>query len=106
MECYKQESHTSNAMPNTRIDTGVARRFRSYTHKSNLIDDETIIDPFNDIYFEDKHLINNLIESSLLYACFDILAMNSNKWLKGEKFVLTKANLEAIQLFQIVMIYL
>jgi hypothetical protein len=81
-------------MPNIKIDTGVARRFKSYTHKSKFTEEKSIIDESKNIYLKDINLINNLEELNLLDAWFDILAKNSNKWLKGQKIVLTQNFLE------------
>jgi len=77
---------TANTMPNIKIDTGTTRRILSYTHKSKFVDELKEVDELNHVYLKDKDLKNKITEQPhLLNAWFDILALNCNKWLHGEK---------------------
>ena len=87
---YSKAIITANTMPNFKIDTGVSRRFRGFTHQANFTDDDTLLDEKNHIYKIDKSLLENLIESNLMDAFFDILAEKCCSWLKGKQIKFTK----------------
>ena len=87
---YSKAIITANTMPNIKVDTGVSRRFRGFTHQANFTDDEALIDNKNHIYKIDKSLLENLIKSNLMDAWFDILAYTCNEWLKGKHIKFTK----------------
>jgi hypothetical protein len=87
---YSKAIITANTMPNIKVDTGVSRRFRGFTHQANFTDDEALIDNKNHIYKIDKSLLENLIKSNLMDAWFDILAYTCNEWLKGKQIKFTK----------------
>jgi hypothetical protein len=87
---YSKAIITANTMPNIKVDTGVSRRFRGFTHQANFTDDEALIDNKNHIYKIDKSLLENLIEGNLMDAFFDILADKCCSWLKGKQIKFTK----------------
>ena len=100
-QLYKDGSHnvkhyskafiTANTMPNFKIDSGVARRFRGYTHSSKFTDDAKEIDHKKHIYIKDVDLLNKIKKSdALLNAWFDILAIKCNEWLNGQLIVFTE----------------
>lgn len=78
---------TANTMPNIKIDSGVERRFKGYTHKSKFVgdDDKDKVDENKHIYLKDTLLLDKIIQKGLLNAWFDILADKCNEWLNGEK---------------------
>lgn len=92
---YEDESHdithnsksfiTANTMPSMKIDSGVVRRFKGYTHVSKFVDNPDEVDESNHIYLKDKYLLDNIVKHNLLNAWFDILAKYCYKWSKGEK---------------------
>ena len=77
-------------MPNFKVDTGVSRRFKGYTHQASFTDDDELIDNKNHIYKVDKDLLSKLIEGNLMNAFFDILAEKCSSWLKGKHIKFTK----------------
>jgi hypothetical protein len=81
---------TANSMPNIKIDTGVTRRLRGYTHKSNFVDDIKMVDEKNNVYLKDLKFLDNCIEMNLLNAFFDIICKYSKKYLDGEKPIYTQ----------------
>jgi hypothetical protein len=87
---YSKAIITANTMPNIKVDTGVSRRFRGFTHQANFTDDDALLDNKNHIYKIDKSLLENLIKSNLMDAWFDILAYTCNEWLKGKQIKFTK----------------
>ena len=90
---YSKAIITANTMPNIKVDTGVSRRFRGYTHQSNFTDQETDVNVEKNVYIKDKNLLENLIKQNLMDAWFDVLASKCYSWLQGNKIVYT-ANFE------------
>ena len=86
---YSKAIITANTMPNIKVDTGTARRFKGYTHQSKFTDDEKLVDEKKHIYLKDKKLKENIKAENLLDAWVDILAKYCNKWLNGEKIKYT-----------------
>lgn len=92
---YEEESHdivhnskcivTSNTMIAIKVDTGVERRWRGYTHSSEFTDDRNKVDESKHIYLKDKDLLSKLSKGNLPNAWFDILIGYCCKWLKGIK---------------------
>jgi len=94
---FEDESHdiihnskafiTANTMIGIKVDTGVARRFKGYTHQSKFVDGKNEkVDESNHKYLMDQYLLENIVKSNnLLNAWFDILAEYSYKWIGGEK---------------------
>ncbi len=92
---YEDESHdithnskpfiTANTMIGIKVDTGIVRRFKGYTHGSKFVDKSAEVDEPNHIYLKDKYLLDNIVKNNLLNAWFDILAKYCYKWMKGEK---------------------
>ena len=78
---------TANTMIGIKVDTGVARRFKGYTHQSKFVDGKNEkVDESNHKYLMDQYLLENIVKSNnLLNAWFDILAEYSYKWIGGEK---------------------
>jgi len=87
---YSKAIITANTMPNFKVDTGVSRRFKGYTHQASFTDDDELIDNKNHIYKVDKDLLTKLIECNLMDAFFDILAEKCSSWLKGKQIKFTK----------------
>jgi hypothetical protein len=87
---YSKAIITANTMPNIKVDTGVSRRFRGFTHQSNFTDDKTLINHEKHIYEKDTSLLESIIKEQLLDAWFDILSVKCNEWLNGSKIVFTK----------------
>jgi len=87
---YSKAIITANTMPNFKVDTGVSRRFKGYTHQASFTDDDELIDNKNHIYKVDKDLLSKLIECNLMNAFFDILAEKCSSWLKGKHIKFTK----------------
>jgi hypothetical protein len=84
---YSKAFITANTMIGIKVDTGVARRFKGYTHTSKFVDDEEEkVDESNHKYLIDKYLLENIVKSNnLLNAWVDILAEYSYKWIGGTK---------------------
>ena len=92
---FEDESHdiihnskafiTANTMIGIKVNTGIVRRFKGYTHGSKFVDDSDDVDESNHIYLKDKYLLENILKSNLLNAWVDILAGYSYKWINGEK---------------------
>jgi hypothetical protein len=87
---YSKAIITANTMPNFKIDTGVSRRFKGYTHQASFTHDDELIDTKNHIHKVDKDLLFKLIENDLMDAFFDILAEKCSSWLKGKQIKFTK----------------
>ena len=87
---YSKAIITANTMPNLKVDTGISRRFRGFTHQSNFTDDKNLVNPANNVYEKDTSLLENIIKENLLDAWFDILSLRCNEWLNGSKIVFTK----------------
>jgi hypothetical protein len=87
---YSKAIITANTMPNIKVDTGVSRRFRGFTHQSNFTDDKTLVNHEKHIYEKDTSLLESIIKENLLDAWFDILSVKCNEWLNGSKIVFTK----------------
>lgn len=87
---YSKAIITANTMPNFKIDTGVSRRFKGYTHQASFTHDDELIDTKNHIHKVDKDLLFKLIENDLMDAFFDILAEKCSLWLKGKQIKFTK----------------
>ncbi|NDC31290.1 MAG: hypothetical protein EBZ58_10220 [Bacteroidetes bacterium] len=90
---YSKAIITANTMPNIKIDTGISRRFKGFTHQSNFTNKQEDIDEASHIYKVDVDLLEKLIKANLLDAWFDILATACNGWLQGKKTQYT-ANFE------------
>lgn len=88
---------TANEIANVKMDSGIIRRIRAYTHKSTFIkkkDDngnDLFENPKNHIYYADTELLNNIIKEGLLNAFIDIVTKYSQKYMKGEKIQYTEA---------------
>jgi hypothetical protein len=82
---YSKTFITANTMPNIKIDSGVSRRFKGYTHTSKFVSDSALVDEKNHVYLGNKYFIDDMEECKLLDAWFDILAENCARWNKGEK---------------------
>ena len=41
---YSKTFITANTMPNIKIDSGVSRRFKGYTHNSKFVSDKELVD--------------------------------------------------------------
>ena len=82
---YSKAIITANTMPNIKIDTGISRRFKGFTHQANFTSNSKDIDESKHIYKVDVDLLEKLIKANLLDAWFDILANACNEWLKGKK---------------------
>merc|ERR1712127_1018291 len=77
---------TANTMIGIKVDTGVARRFKGYTHGSKFVDGKNEkVDESNHKYLMDQYLLENIVKNNLLNAWVDILAEYSYKWIGGEK---------------------
>lgn len=88
---YSKAFITANTMPNFKIDSGIARRFRGYTHGSKFTDDAREVDHKKHIFIKDVDLLNKIKRSdALLNAWFDILAIRCNEWLNGDLVVFTE----------------
>ena len=87
---YSKTFITANTMPNIKIDSGVSRRFKGYTHNSKFVSDSALVDEKNHVYLGNKYFIDDMEECKLLDAWFDILAENCAKWNKGEKINYSK----------------
>ena len=64
---------TSNEMPNFRVDTGMARRLKAYTHESKFTDKEEVVDESKHIYlavqdFMDQEKIMKCLTHGLIYS--------------------------------------
>jgi hypothetical protein len=86
---YSKAIVTANTMPNIKVDTGVSRRFRGYTHKSNFTDNIAEVDISKNVYIKDKDLLENIIKDNLMDAWFDVLALKCHSWIKGAKIQFT-----------------
>jgi len=87
---YSKTFITANTMPNIKIDTGVSRRFKGYTHTSKFVSDPALVNEKNHVYLGNKYFIDDMEECKLLDAWFDILAENCAEWNKGEKIIYSK----------------
>ena len=87
---YSKAIITANTMPNIKIDTGISRRFKGFTHQSNFTNKKEDIDETSHIYKVDVDLLEKLVKANLLDAWFDILATACNGWLQGKKTPYTK----------------
>lgn len=88
---------TANEIANIKLDTGIIRRIRGYTHTSTFIkrkDDngnDLFENPKKNIYYADSELLNKIIKEGLLNAFIDIVIFYSKKYLHGDKIVYTEA---------------
>jgi hypothetical protein len=81
---------TANTMPNIKIDTGVTRRFKGYTHHSKFVSDPALVDEKKHVYLGNKFFIRDITANNLLDAWFDILAEYCAKWNNGEAIIYSK----------------
>lgn len=85
---------TANELPNIKMDSGVIRRIKSYTHTSQFIvkDNPEGIkeDAKKHIYLKDKNLLDDIVKEGLLNAFVDIITEHSKKYLDGEKIEYTE----------------
>lgn len=89
VEHFSKAVITANTMPNIKVDTGVSRRFRGYTHKSSFTDNKQDVNEKENVYFKNKGLLDELVKQNLMNAWFDILAHSCHSWLKGEAIAFT-----------------
>lgn len=87
---YSKAIITANTMPNMKIDTGVSRRFRGYTHKSNFTDKREEVNESEHIYMKNEGLMDDFVKQDLMNAWFDIIASKCNAWLNGAKIKFTE----------------
>lgn len=84
---YSKLFFTMNNLPNLKLDTGIKRRLKSLTHLSNFTYETNEINPLKHIYKRDDTILSTIIKKKLLDAWFDILSINCNSWLNGEKII-------------------
>jgi hypothetical protein len=80
---------TSNEMPNFRVDSGMSRRIRAYTHDVKFVKDSKHVNEDQNIFLGDCNLLDKLNNSIMLNAWFDILAEKCHSYLKGKKIIFT-----------------
>lgn len=76
---------TSNEMPNFKVDSGMSRRIKAYTHKAKFVKSKKEVNEDENIFLEDADLITKISSDEMLNAWFDILAIKCKKYLAGEK---------------------
>jgi hypothetical protein len=82
---------TANTLPVFKIDSGMTRRISAYEHNSLFVDNPKLVDIAKNIYLKDNNLLATIQSSNdLKNAWFDILSIESNKYLSGNKLEKTK----------------
>jgi hypothetical protein len=75
------------------MDSGVKRRIKAHTHKSEFTLDKTQVNPSKNMYLTDTELIKNFeINEELLNAWFFVLAEYSHNWITKKQIYLPTQN--------------
>jgi hypothetical protein len=80
---------TSNEMPNFRVDTGMTRRIKAYTHQSKFVKTKDEVKESENIYLEDSNFLSKMNNDIMLNAWIDILAAACKLYIAGQKTVFT-----------------
>jgi hypothetical protein len=80
---------TSNEMPNFRVDSGMSRRIKAFTHEAKFVKTKAEVNEQENIFLEDADLISKINNEVMLNAWFDILAKKCKSYLAGDVNVFT-----------------
>jgi len=80
---------TSNEMPNFRVDSGMTRRIKAYTHQSKFVKSKDEVNAAENIYLEDSDFLYKINNDKMLNAWIDILAAACKLYIGGLKTVFT-----------------
>jgi hypothetical protein len=76
---------TSNEMPNFRVDSGMTRRIKAYTHQSKFVKSKEEVNAAENIYLEDSNFLYKINNDKMLNAWIDILATACKLYIAGKK---------------------
>ena len=86
---YSKCMVTSNEMPNFRVDTGMTKRIKAYTHQSKFVKSANEVNESEHIYLEDSNFLFKMNNETMLNAWIDILAAACKLYIAGQKTVFT-----------------